>query len=243
MDLYPAIDLRSGRVVRLSQGEAERQTVYGSDPAAQAAAFVDDGARWVHVVDLDRAFGGGENDAAVAAIVGAVAGRARVQVGGGVRSLARAAALMSLGVSRVVVGTAAVEQPELLDAMVNEVGARQVAVGIDARDGIVALRGWTELSPIRAIDLARRVADQGIGTVIATDIARDGMLGGPDITGSLAIAAALATAPDPDLIVSGGVATLDDLRTIAAAGLGGAIVGRALYEGRFTLREALEAAG
>ncbi|MEO5799446.1 MAG: 1-(5-phosphoribosyl)-5-[(5-phosphoribosylamino)methylideneamino]imidazole-4-carboxamide isomerase [Gemmatimonadales bacterium] len=241
MDLYPAIDLRSGRVVRLSQGEAERQTVYGSDPAAQARTFVETGAQWVHVVDLDRAFGTGDNDVAVAAIVAAVAGRARVQVGGGVRSLERAAALVGLGVSRVVVGTAAVEQPELLDAMVAELGAGRIAVGIDARDGIVALRGWTELSPLRAIDLASRVASQGIGTVIATDIARDGMLGGPDIAGSVAIAAVLGSVPDPCLIVSGGVATLDDLRAIATAGLGGCIVGRALYEERFSLRDALAA--
>lgn len=238
MDLYPAIDLRGGRVVRLAQGEADRQTIYGEDPAAQAAAFVAAGARWIHVVDLDRAFGFGDNDAAVAAIVAAVAGRARVQVGGGVRSVERAAALVERGVSRVVVGTAAVDQPELIDEMVSAVGAAHVAIGIDARDGLVALRGWVDTSAMLATDLARRVSGQGIDTVIYTDITRDGMLGGPDIDGSLAVAATLEQSASPNLIVSGGIATVADLRAVAAAGLGGAIIGRALYEGRFTLGDA-----
>ena len=239
MDLYPAIDLRGGRVVRLAQGEAARQTVYGDDPAAQAIRFAEAGARWIHVVDLDRAFGRGDNDVAITAIVEAVVNRARVQVGGGVRTVERARRLVSQGVSRVVVGTAAVDQPSFLDELVAAIGGGQLAVGIDARAGLVALRGWVETSPVRAIDLAARVATQGVGTVIYTDIARDGMLGGPDIDGSLAIAAALGPAGVSRLIVSGGIARLEELRAVARAGFAGTIVGRALYEGRFTLAEAL----
>lgn len=239
MDLFPAIDLRGGRVVRLAQGEAGRQTVYGDDAATQAASFIDAGARWIHVVDLDRAFGDGNNDAVLAHVVAVAAGRARVQVGGGVRSVERAEALLAAGVSRVVVGTAAVERPELIDALVAAVGASHVAIGLDARDGLVAVRGWVETSPVRAPDLARRVASQGIDTIIFTDIARDGMLTGPDLDGARAVASALGATGEPHVIVSGGIATLDDIRQVARAGLAGVIVGRALYEGHFTLTDAL----
>lgn len=238
MELYPAIDLRGGEVVRLAQGESDRQTSYGTDPAAQARAFADAGARWLHVVDLDRAFGTGDNDTAIAAIVAAVGTRLAVQVGGGVRSVERARALVDLGVTRVIIGTAAVERPTLVDDVVAAVGADAVAVGIDARDGAVALRGWTETSAIQATDLAIRVAGQGVRTVIYTDIARDGMLGGPDLAGSVALQAAAGVS----VIASGGIATLDDLRAVAEAGLGGAITGRALYEGRFALADALAVA-
>jgi phosphoribosylformimino-5-aminoimidazole carboxamide ribotide isomerase len=238
MELYPAIDLRGGEVVRLAQGESDRQTSYGTDPAAQARAFANAGARWLHVVDLDRAFGTGDNDTAIAAIVAAVGTRLAVQVGGGVRSVERARALADLGVTRVIIGTAAVERPTLVDDVVAAVGADAVAVGIDARDGAVALRGWTETSAIQATDLAIRVAGQGVRTVIYTDIARDGMLGGPDLAGSVALQAAAGVS----VIASGGIATLDDLRAVAEAGLGGAITGRALYEGRFALTDALAVA-
>ncbi len=238
MELYPAIDLRGGEVVRLAQGEADRQTSYGTDPAAQASTFAHAGARWLHVVDLDRAFGTGDNDPAIAAIVAAVGTTLAVQVGGGVRTVERARALADLGVTRVILGTAAVERPALVDEVVSALGADRVAVGIDARDGAVALRGWTETSAVQATDLAIRVAGQGVRTVIYTDIARDGMLGGPDIAGSVALQAAAGVS----VIASGGIATLDDLRAVAAAGLGGAITGRALYEGRFALADALAVA-
>src|SRR5690606_21030103 len=168
MELYPAIDLRGGEVVRLAQGESDRQTSYGTDPAAQARSFAEAGARWLHVVDLDRAFGTGDNDAAIAAIVAAVGGALAVQVGGGVRSVERARTLTTLGVTRVSLGTAAVERPALVDEVVAAVGSDAVAVGIDARDGAVALRGWTETSAVRATDLAVRVAGQGVRTVIYT---------------------------------------------------------------------------
>jgi phosphoribosylformimino-5-aminoimidazole carboxamide ribotide isomerase len=238
MELYPAIDLRGGEVVRLAQGASDRQTSYGTDPAAQARTFAAAGARWLHVVDLDRAFGTGDNDAAIAAIVAAVGTSLAVQVGGGVRSVERARTLANLGVTRVILGTAAVEHPALVDEVVAALGADAVAVGIDARDGAVALRGWTETSAVRATDLGLRVAGQGVRTVIYTDIARDGMLGGPDLAGSVALQAAAGIS----VIASGGIATLDDLRAVAAAGLGGAITGRALYEGRFALADALAVA-
>ncbi len=236
MELYPAIDLRAGQVVRLAQGEAARTTIYADDPIAQAEQFASAGAAWIHLVDLDRAFGDGDNDLVISGIVKALGHRVRIQIGGGVRSAERAEALVGLGVARVVIGTAAVSSPEVVDAIVARVGSSHVAVGIDARDGLVALRGWVETSAVRAVDLAARVAGQGVGTVIHTDIARDGMLTGPDIVGALAV-----HAMGPAVIVSGGVATIADLEAIAAAGLAGAITGRAIYDGRFTLTEALAA--
>ncbi|MEI2721158.1 MAG: 1-(5-phosphoribosyl)-5-[(5-phosphoribosylamino)methylideneamino]imidazole-4-carboxamide isomerase [Gemmatimonadales bacterium] len=236
MDLYPAIDLRGGQVVRLAQGEATRETVYGHDPVAQAEEFVVAGARWLHIVDLNRAFGDGDNDSAIAEIARRFGDRLRLQLGGGIRDVARAEAVVQLGVSRVVIGTAAVDQPALVDAVVRALGGDRVAVGIDARDGRVAVRGWVETSAVRATELAARVAAQGVQTVIHTDIARDGMLSGPNLDEALAL-----QAKGPRVIVSGGVASVADLRAVASAGLAGAITGRAIYEGRFTLTEALAA--
>jgi phosphoribosylformimino-5-aminoimidazole carboxamide ribotide isomerase len=237
VDLFPAIDLRRGCVVRLSQGEAERAVVYETDPAAVAERFAEAGATWIHVVDLDRAFGEGDNNAAVARIVAAVGTRLRVQVGGGFRSLERIEEGVAGGAARVVIGTAAVRDPELVDRAVERAGAARLAVGIDARDGLVAVRGWTETGSERAEELARRVVGQGIETVIYTDIGRDGMLLGPDVAGSVALQRLGA-----QVIASGGVATLADLRAIRDAGLAGAIVGRALYERRFTAAQAVEVA-
>lgn len=236
MDLYPAIDLRGGQVVRLAQGEATRETVYGHDPVAQAEEFVVAGARWLHIVDLNRAFGDGDNDSAIAEIARRFGDRLQLQLGGGIRDVARAEAVVQLGVSRVVIGTAAVDQPALVDAVVRALGGDRVAVGIDARDGRVAVRGWVETSAVRATELAARVAAQGVQTVIHTDIARDGMLSGPNFDEALAL-----QAKGPRVIVSGGVASVADLRAVASAGLAGAITGRAIYEGRFTLTEALAA--
>ena len=236
MDLYPAIDLRGGQVVRLAQGEATRETVYGHDPVAQAEEFVVAGARWLHIVDLNRAFGDGDNDSAIAEIARRFGDRLRLQLGGGIRDVARAEAVVQLGVSRVVIGTAAVDQPALVDAVVRALGGDRVAVGIDARDGRVAVRGWVETSAVRATELAARVAAQGVQTVIHTDIARDGMLSGPNFDEALAL-----QAKGPRVIVSGGVASVADLRAVASAGLAGAITGRAIYEWRFTLTEALAA--
>jgi phosphoribosylformimino-5-aminoimidazole carboxamide ribotide isomerase len=234
VELFPAIDIRSGRVVRLSQGEAARETVYADDPAAVAAEFVQAGARWIHVVDLDRAFDRGDNDAVVRRIMAEVGGRVRVQLGGGLRTLDRVRAGLALGVSRLVIGTAAATDPALLSEAVALAPPERLAVGVDARDGFVAIRGWTETSTLRAVDLARNVVALGITTLIYTDVARDGMLQGPDVAGAAALQAAGAR-----VVASGGVASLADLRRVGEAGLAGAIVGRALYEGRIALRDAL----
>jgi phosphoribosylformimino-5-aminoimidazole carboxamide ribotide isomerase len=234
MQLYPAIDLRRGQVVRLSQGDDARTTVYDADPVAQAERFADAGAAWLHVVDLDRAFGDGDSSAVVRAITARVGARLRVQTGGGIRSVDAARAALAAGASRVVIGTAAVSEPALVPAAIAAFGADAVAVGIDAKDGCVAVKGWTETSPLTAAALAERVREAGVRTIVHTDIGRDGMLVGPDVDGSAALAAL-----GLEVIASGGVGTLDHLRAVAARGLAGAIVGRALYERRFTLEEAL----
>jgi phosphoribosylformimino-5-aminoimidazole carboxamide ribotide isomerase len=236
VELYPAIDIRSGRVVRLSQGEATRQTIYGDDPAAVAEAFVAAGARWIHVVDLDRAFGQGDNEPVVRRLIERVEGRVRIQVGGGFRSLELVRRGLELGASRVVVGTAAAIDPEFLPVVAGELPRERVAVGIDAREGRVAVRGWTETSSLTATELAGRARSAGFGTLVYTDVARDGMLQGPDLSG-----AARLQSEGGSVILSGGVSSLADLHRIAEAGLSGAIVGRALYEGRFDLHQALEA--
>ena len=236
MDLFPSIDIRSGRVVRLSQGEVTRQTVYGDDPVAVAERFVQQGASWIHVVDLDRALGTGDNLPVVAQIANRVGTRVRLQLGGGFRTLDLVRAGLDLGVARVVIGTAAAVDPSFVASAVTATGSERLVVGIDTREGQVALRGWTETSTQRAEELARRVVADGIGTVIYTDIGRDGMLGGPDLTGAAALLATGAR-----VIVSGGVASAEDIRGALASGLAGVIVGRALYEGRLTLPEALAA--
>lgn len=236
MELYPAIDIRSGRVVRLSQGEATRQTVYGEDPAAVAEAFVAAGARWIHVVDLDRAFEAGDNESAVRRVIQRVSGRAAIQAGGGFRTLASVRRGLDLGLGRVVVGTAATKA-DFLRTLAAEVPVERLAVGIDARDGQVAVRGWIETSSLTAVELARRAVGAGIHTLVYTDITRDGMLRGPDVSGALRLQDQGAA-----VIVSGGVSSLADLRRAAEAGLSGAIVGRAIYEGRFDLPQALRAA-
>jgi phosphoribosylformimino-5-aminoimidazole carboxamide ribotide isomerase len=235
VELFPAIDIRNGRVVRLSQGEATRQTVYGEDPAAVAETYAAGGARWIHVVDLDRAFGEGHNDGAVQRILQRVGGRVSVQAGGGFRSVELVRRGLALGVTRVVVGTAAASDPEFLGALTDSVSAERVAVGVDARDGMVAVRGWTETSALTAGELARSAVRAGILTLIYTDVERDGMMRGPDVEGAVRLQETGAS-----VIVSGGVSSLDDLRRAAEAGLSGAVVGRALYEGRFELPAALE---
>jgi phosphoribosylformimino-5-aminoimidazole carboxamide ribotide isomerase len=237
VELYPAIDIRSGRVVRLSQGEATRQTVYGEDPAAVAEAFVAAGARWIHVVDLDRAFEEGDNESALHRVIQRVSGRAAVQAGGGFRTRELVRRGLDLGLSRVVVGTAAASEPDFLGALAADVPVERLAVGIDVRDGKVAVRGWIETSSLTAVELARRAVGAGIRTLIYTDIARDGMLQGPDVSGALRLQNEGAA-----VIVSGGVSSLADLQRAAEAGLSGAIVGRAIYEGRFDLPQALRAA-
>jgi phosphoribosylformimino-5-aminoimidazole carboxamide ribotide isomerase len=236
VDLLPAIDVRSGRVVRLSQGEPTRQTVYGDDPVTVAERFAEEGARWIHLVDLDRAFGSGDNIGTMQRVVSRVGSRVRLQLGGGLRTLDLVRSGLDLGVARVVIGTAAAADPSLIPAAVAKLGSARLAVGIDARDGYVAIRGWTETSSQRADELARQVVAQGIETVIYTDIGRDGMLGGPDLAGAVALQLTGAR-----VIVSGGVSSPEDVQAACTAGLAGVIVGRALYEGRMTLSGALAA--
>jgi phosphoribosylformimino-5-aminoimidazole carboxamide ribotide isomerase len=238
VELYPAIDIRAGHVVRLNQGDAARETSYHDDPVAQAEAFVAAGARWIHVVDLDRAFGAGENLGVIGRIAAQSRGQVKIQVGGGVRSLDALKAVRDLGAARVVLGTMAVTDPGFVPAALSEVGAERLAIGLDAREGKVAIRGWVDTTDLLATELCRRILDQGARTVIYTDVSRDGMLTGPDLPGAVQLKGMGA-----DVIASGGVSSLDDLRAVRAAGLAGAIVGRAIYEGRFTVAEGLAAVG
>jgi phosphoribosylformimino-5-aminoimidazole carboxamide ribotide isomerase len=230
--LYPSIDLRGGHVVRLRQGDYAAETVYGDDGVAVATSFAELGATWIHVVDLDAArTGEATNRDIVAAIVAAVSGRAAVQTGGGVRAVDDAKALADAGVTRVVMGSAAVRDPALVDDVAAVVA---VAVGLDHRAGDIAVHGWTEASGVQLADALGRFPSAA--AFVITDIERDGLLGGPDLAG---LAAAVA-ATDVPVIASGGVATLDDVRALAAIdGLHGIITGRALYEGRFTVAEAV----
>lgn len=237
MDLLPAIDIRNGRVVRLSQGERARQTVYGDDPLAVAQRFADEGARWIHVVDLDRAFGSGDNLPAVRRLADGMASKLSLELGGGLRAIDLVRQALDLGFARAVIGTAAASEPGFVRQAVTAVGPARLAVAIDARNGQVAVRGWTQTSDIRADELARAVVDGGVQTVIYTDIARDGMLGGPDLAGALLLKAAGVR-----VIVSGGIASAEDVRAACLAELDGVIVGRALYEGMLSLPEALRAA-
>jgi phosphoribosylformimino-5-aminoimidazole carboxamide ribotide isomerase len=238
LTLYPAIDLRAGRAVRLTQGDFAAETVYADEPVAVARAFAVAGAAWIHVVDLDAArTGEPANLAAIEAITATVS--CPVQVGGGVRSLEAAGALLLAGASRVVVGTAVVERPELVtDLCASHPG--RIAVGLDARGRAVATRGWTESSGADLLDRARSLEAAGVAALIVTEISRDGTMTGPDLEQLGAVLEATTT----PVIASGGVGGLSDLRALAGlerAGrhLAGAVVGRALYEGRFSLAEAL----
>jgi phosphoribosylformimino-5-aminoimidazole carboxamide ribotide isomerase len=235
MILYPAIDLKDGQCVRLLRGDMAKATVFGSDPAAQARAFVQAGCEWLHIVDLNGAFAGRPvNGAAVAAILAAV--EVPVQLGGGIRDRAAIEGWLEKGVRRVILGTAALRDPELVKGAARAHPGR-VAVGIDARCGRVAVEGWAETSGTLAVDLARVFEDAGVAAVVYTDIDRDGAMAGPNVADT----AALARAVSIPVIASGGISSLDDLRALKASGaaLDGAISGRALYEGAIDLREAV----
>jgi phosphoribosylformimino-5-aminoimidazole carboxamide ribotide isomerase len=238
VDLYPAIDLRAGRCVRLHQGDFAAETVYDDDPVAVARAFAVAGSQWIHVVDLDAArTGEPANLAVIERIARAV--DCRVQCGGGVRSVAAADALLLAGAARVVVGTAAVENPALVDELC-ALHPGQIAVGLDARGREVAVRGWVEGSGADLVELATRFEASGIAALIVTEIGRDGTMAGPDLEQLRAVLGATTT----PVIASGGVGALDDILALAALQvrrrrLLGAIVGKALYEGRFRLAEAL----
>lgn len=236
--VYPAIDLRGGRVVRLQEGDPARQTTYSGDPARIARGWLEAGARWLHVVNLDGAFGANDsaNQAALRSMVEAANKfNACVQFGGGLRSLRMVERAIDLGMSRVVLGTLAIEQPQIVTDSVKTFGAENIAVGIDARDGFVRVRGWQSASGVSATDLALRMRDAGVRTVIFTDISRDGLGSGLNISSTLA----LADATGLDVIASGGVHTIADVTAARHAKLAGVIIGRALYEGTIDLKEAL----
>ncbi|MEQ8653917.1 MAG: 1-(5-phosphoribosyl)-5-[(5-phosphoribosylamino)methylideneamino]imidazole-4-carboxamide isomerase [Kiloniellales bacterium] len=236
MILFPAIDLKQGQVVRLLYGRADAVTVYGDDPAGQAKAFQAAGFQWLHVVDLDGAFSGsGGNGEAVAAILKAV--DLPVQLGGGIRDLARIEAWLALGVRRVILGTVAVKDPDLVREACREFPGR-IVVGVDAKEGYVAVEGWAERSDISTLDLALRFRDAGVAALLYTDVGRDGALSGVDVEGT----AALAKASGMAVIASGGVAGMADLEGLLAAeepGIEGVVVGRALYDGRLDPTAAL----
>ncbi|MGY3438105.1 MULTISPECIES: 1-(5-phosphoribosyl)-5-[(5-phosphoribosylamino)methylideneamino]imidazole-4-carboxamide isomerase [unclassified Marinovum] len=235
MILYPAIDLKDGNAVRLLRGDMEKATVFNDDPAAQARAFVEAGCEWLHLVDLNGAFAGAPvNAGAVEAILAATS--VPTQLGGGIRDLATIESWLNKGLARVILGTAAVEDPGLVRTAAKAFPG-QVAVGIDARNGRVATKGWAEETDVLVTDLARSFEDAGVAAIIYTDINRDGAMQGPNIEAT----AALAHAVSIPVIASGGVSSLADLTALKTCGapLNGAISGRALYDGAIDLREAL----
>jgi phosphoribosylformimino-5-aminoimidazole carboxamide ribotide isomerase len=239
--IFPAIDLKDGKVVRLQQGRADAETVYSDDPAAVARRWQEQGARFLHVVDLDGAFQGKPaNTRSVEAILASIT--VPVQLGGGLRSRSSIEMYLKLGVSRVVVGTKACSSPEFVRALVDDFGPR-IVVGIDSRDGFVAVKGWTERTECSTADFAQQIDGLGVGTLIFTDIATDGMLAGPNYFAVSGLCAAVRCS----VIASGGISNLNDVRRLQRVAadrpnLVGAIVGKALYDGKIDLRQLSEPA-
>ena len=237
MILLPAIDLKNGEAVRLEQGDMARATIFHRDPAEQARVFAAQGFEYLHIVDLDGAFAGKPmNAAAVERILAAV--KIPVQLGGGIRDRATIDAWLDKGVRRVIIGTAAVRDPALVKAAARAYPGR-IAVGLDARDGAVAVEGWAETSEISVLDIARRFEDAGVAAIIYTDIARDGMLRGLNLDATIALAEAVSI----PIIASGGLASIEDVRALLtprAQKLEGAVIGRALYDGRLDAAAALQ---
>lgn len=235
MRLYPAIDMKDGHCVRLKQGQFDQVKVYSDSPARIAALWEEKGASFLHLVDLDGALKGRSvNAGCIREIVSTI--KIPVELGGGIRSLKDMEEVLNLGVYRVIVGTKAVENPELLREAVKQFGAEHIAAGIDAKDGLVAIQGWEQVSGISAMELALKMKEYGVQTIIYTDISRDGMLSGPNV----AATKALHDATGLDIIASGGVSCMEDLHRIHEAGIHGAIMGKALYEGRIDLAEAVK---
>jgi phosphoribosylformimino-5-aminoimidazole carboxamide ribotide isomerase len=236
--IYPAIDLRDGQVVRLQHGDPDKQTTFSSDPVATAEQWLAEGAAWLHIVNLDGAFD--ETGAANWAVLPHLTALpAHLQFGGGIRSLADVERVLHAGVARVILGTAAVENPDLVSEAITRFGADHIAVGIDARDGRVKTRGWLADTAVTPTQLGQQMKERGVQTIIYTDISRDGVLTGVNATAT----AALAQATGLRVIASGGVAGLEDVQrcqALAPQGIGGVIIGRALYDGKVSLREATE---
>jgi phosphoribosylformimino-5-aminoimidazole carboxamide ribotide isomerase len=237
--VYPALDLRAGKVVRLKEGDPERMTTYSDDPEQTARRWLEAGASWLHVVNLDGAFGENEsrNRAVLRTILKTAAEfSAYVQFGGGIRSLEAMEEALDLGVQRVILGTIAAEQPEIVGEAIQIFGSKQIAAGLDARDGLIHIRGWKEDSGLPAVDLALQLKKAGLRTVIFTDIRRDGLGSGLNIDATRA----LTEATGLEVIASGGVLTIKDVIAAREAGLAGTIIGRALYEGSIDLGKALK---
>jgi len=236
MIFFPAIDLKDGQCVRLLRGEMDQATVFNDDPGAQAKAFVDDGCEWIHVVDLNGAFEGKPVNAnAVQSILDQA--RVPVELGGGIRDMRTIEFWLNRGVRRVILGTIALRDPDFVIAACKAFPAR-IAVGVDAKDGFVAVEGWAEVSDISALDLARKFEDAGVAAIIFTDIARDGLMQGPNIDATIALAQAIST----PVIASGGVSNMEDLRQLKQRGgkvLEGVISGRAIYDRAINVRDAV----
>lgn len=234
MIVFPAIDLQQGRCVRLRQGLKEEATVYGENPLAMARFLEAQGARYLHIVDLDGAFDGhGAQQALIVRMKDAVS--IPVQVGGGIRTMETAAYYLENGVSRIIIGSMAVEDPAFINGLLSKYGER-VAVSVDAKQGKVATRGWTEATALEAVPFIRELKEKGLRTVIYTDISRDGMLSGPNLEELQKV----QVIGDLEVIASGGISSVADFKALQAMGLYGAITGKALYEGRFTLPELLQ---
>ena len=236
MNIYPAIDMVGGRAVRLKQGRADDMTVYG-DPLEMAKRFCEEGAIYLHMVDLDGAFTGAGGNKSIALEI-AKALPLKIQLGGGIRDMDTIDMLLSGGIERVILGTAAVRDPALARAALKKYGGDRVVIGIDARDGCVALQGWVEGSNVSPCDLALSMKETGARYIVYTDISRDGMLSGPNVDSTRE----LVRASGMDIIASGGVSTEDDILRVRDAGCEGAIIGKAIYEGRLTLTQAMRVA-
>lgn len=235
MQLYPAIDLKNGQCVRLKQGEFKEITVYSDKPEEIAALWQEQGATYLHLVDLDGALAGHSvNEEVIRKIVNTVS--IPVEIGGGIRSEEAIASMLSLGVARVIIGTKAVKQPEFIRDMIEKFGADRIVLGVDAKDGMVAVEGWETVSEITASDLCSRMKEYGIRHIVYTDISRDGMLTGPNV----AYTKKLTDETGLDVIASGGMSSMEDLRQLYEAGVQGAIIGKALYEKRIDLSEAVK---
>ncbi|UNC92902.1 1-(5-phosphoribosyl)-5-[(5-phosphoribosylamino)methylideneamino]imidazole-4-carboxamide isomerase [Candidatus Contubernalis alkaliaceticus] len=237
MEVIPAIDLKGGKCVRLFQGRADRETVYYEDPLEVALMWEQKGASRLHLVDLDGAFQGSPKNKEVIKKIAAVL-KIPIQMGGGIREEETVAELFSLGISKAIIGTAAVDNPDLVERLVNAYGER-IMVGVDAQEGMVAVKGWVESSNLRALDLVKKMEQAGVKEVVYTDISRDGTLQGPNFDSTREI----AENTEVKIIASGGVSSLEDIkiaRQLEGVGISGIIVGQALYTGKFTLEEALK---
>jgi len=236
--VYPAIDLKEGRVVRLAQGQRHKSKIFEVQPSEAAEKWIEQGADWLHVVNLDGAFGDALQPrlTALEEILSVSIGRASVQYGGGLRSMDLIREILSMGAARVIIGTAGVENPALMIEALETFGPNRIVFGIDARDGLVRIGGWEKKTSLTPIDLANRYIKYGLRTIIYTNIKRDGMQSGVDIPSTIALAAGSGL----KTIASGGVGTLEDIRQVKAAGLPGVVVGKALYEKKFTLSEAIK---